>query len=70
MYWAVRVAKGHLDPPANGQAVIFLAGLLEVFIFLIRLWQQYQTIPYQDIKLCHKIKLASCVFVIPVFSMF
>ena len=21
----------HLDPPANGQAVIFLAGLLEVF---------------------------------------
>ena len=22
---------GHLDPPANGQAVIFLEGLLEVF---------------------------------------
>ena len=24
---------GHLDPPANGQAVIYLTGLLEVFIF-------------------------------------
>ena len=23
----------HLDPPANGQAVIYLTGLLEVFIF-------------------------------------
>ena len=27
----------HLDPPANGQAVIFLTGLLEVFISEISL---------------------------------
>ena len=25
-------SDGHLDPPANGQAVIYLTGLLEVFI--------------------------------------
>ena len=26
------VEHGHLDPPANGQAVVYLTGLLEVFI--------------------------------------
>jgi len=25
-------SKSHLDPPANGQAVVYLTGLLEVFI--------------------------------------
>ena len=35
--------KSHLETPANGQAVIFLTGLLEVFISEISFWQQYQT---------------------------
>ena len=33
----------HLETPANGQAVVFLTGLLEVFISEISFWQQYRT---------------------------
>ena len=34
----------HFETPANGQALIFLTGLLEVFISEISLvWQQYRT---------------------------
>ena len=39
---------GHLETPANGQAVIILTGLLEVFISKISSWQQYR---YQHLKL-------------------
>ena len=28
----VKGEESHLDPPANGQAVVYLTGLLEVFI--------------------------------------
>ena len=38
------ITTSHLNPPANGQAVVFLTGLLEVFISEISLfWQQYRT---------------------------
>ena len=33
----------HLETPANGQAVVFLTGLLEVFISEISFRQQYRT---------------------------
>ena len=33
----------HLETLANGQAVVFLTGLLEVFISEISYWQQYRT---------------------------
>ena len=36
--------SSHLETPANGQAVVFLTGLLEVFISEISLfWEQYRT---------------------------
>ena len=33
----------HLDLPANGHAVVFFTGLLEVFLSESWCWQQYQT---------------------------
>ena len=39
----MKMCVSHLDPPANGQAVIFLTGLLEVFISEYQFWQQYRT---------------------------
>ena len=43
-YATVNLTLSHLDPPANGQAVIFLTGLLEVFILNYEIWQQYHHI--------------------------
>ena len=52
--------SSHLETPANGQAVIFLTGLLEVFISEISFCQQYQTVLY--LTLPYPISLF-CVFV-------
>ena len=38
------LSTGHLETPVNGQAVVYLTGLLEVFISEISFWQQYRTV--------------------------
>ena len=45
----------HLDPPANGQAVIYLTGLLEVFISELSILATVSdnSVRYQAINLDH-----------------
>ena len=58
----------HLETPANGQAVVLLTGLLEVFISEILFWQQYRTTlsvikPYKSGQINKHNKIKQHIFV-------